>query len=362
MGDEVKGSARGPCYAPQMWSARIPTLVWALILLWFAPSAAFAQKTDKVFFTNGDFITVEIKSLERGKLTVKTHGLGTIGIDWYRIARLESDKVFRFEVGSGVDWFGSLLDSESDGELLVQREEGTLRISTDRVVSITPLKVSVRAGIDGYVSAGLSYMKATEITQFNFGLDVSYDARHYAVALKASSNLSRQPASEQSRRNDVSTNYRYYWRPHWFVIGLGGLQQNDELGLQLRSYVTAGVGHKFISTQASSLSASLGFSASKEEATGDTDGKNSLEGALYVEYQVFKLETPKLDIAATAGAFPSLTVSGRMRTNVDIRFRWELIADFNWEVTTFWSSDNKPLNGEAGTSDFGVITGVGYSF
>jgi hypothetical protein len=53
-----------------------------VLLLLLADSATGATKTDVVELRNGDRITCEIRKLERGKLTVKTDGLGTIAVEW----------------------------------------------------------------------------------------------------------------------------------------------------------------------------------------------------------------------------------------------------------------------------------------
>jgi hypothetical protein len=336
-------------------------LLHALAVLLLA-SLAGAQKTDKVLLGNGDSLTVEIKSLERGKLRVKTFGMGTIEIEAIQLARLQSDKVFRFEVASGLDWFGSLLDSGRDRELLVQREVGTVRLSLDRIVRMTPINDHFLERIDGSVNVGFNYAKATEITQFNLGFDIAYDARKYTVSLNGSSNLSRQPTLETKRRNELNGGYRYYWRPRWFLHGLGGLQQNDELGLKLRTYAIAGVGRRIAQTSYNSLSATVGLSVSEESATGASGSQGNVEGVLHLEYQVFRFDSPELDINATSALFPSFTTSGRLRSDTRLRLRWEFVKDFTWDLTFYSNTDSEPLNGQAATSDLGVISGVGFTF
>jgi hypothetical protein len=49
---------------------------------------------------NGDRITCELQRLERGKLTVKTDGLGTISIEWNDVARITSPSSFVVELDS----------------------------------------------------------------------------------------------------------------------------------------------------------------------------------------------------------------------------------------------------------------------
>ena len=61
------------------------------VACWLAAvGTASAQKTDVVELRNGDRITCEIQKLARGKLTVKTDGIGTISIEWDDVERVRS--------------------------------------------------------------------------------------------------------------------------------------------------------------------------------------------------------------------------------------------------------------------------------
>ena len=55
-----------------------------------APPAVAAPKTDVVVLENGDRVTGEIKGLEHNRLRLSTDHMGTIYIEWDKIARLSS--------------------------------------------------------------------------------------------------------------------------------------------------------------------------------------------------------------------------------------------------------------------------------
>jgi hypothetical protein len=62
-----------------------------MLACWLAATGiASAQKTDVVELLNGDRVTCEIQKLSRGKLTVKTDGIGTISIEWDDVERVTS--------------------------------------------------------------------------------------------------------------------------------------------------------------------------------------------------------------------------------------------------------------------------------
>ena len=71
-----------------------------VLLLLLADSAAGATKTDVVELRNGDRITCETRKPERGKLTVKTDGLGTVAIEWDDVERVSSKASYDVELES----------------------------------------------------------------------------------------------------------------------------------------------------------------------------------------------------------------------------------------------------------------------
>ena len=83
-------------------------LLVAALLLVPAQRSIAAVKTDLVELRNGDRITCEIRKLERGKLTVKTDGIGTVAIEWDDVQYLASTTSYDIELRSGERLFGSL--------------------------------------------------------------------------------------------------------------------------------------------------------------------------------------------------------------------------------------------------------------
>src|SRR4051812_22931659 len=84
-------------------------LIWTtLLIVGSAHLALAAPKTDILELKNGDRITCEIQKLDRGKITVKTDGIGTISVEWDDVARVTSAARYDIELASGQRVFGSL--------------------------------------------------------------------------------------------------------------------------------------------------------------------------------------------------------------------------------------------------------------
>ena len=70
---------------------------WVLAFLLAGVSQFASADNDVVFFHNGDRLTGEVKSLERGKFRFKTAATDTISIEWDDVAYLSSDQNIQVE-------------------------------------------------------------------------------------------------------------------------------------------------------------------------------------------------------------------------------------------------------------------------
>ena len=72
------------------------------------------------------------------------------------------------------------------------------------------------------------------------------------------------------------------------------------------------------------------------------------------------LNPPELDIRFALNLYPSLTDSGRLRGDSDLRLRWELYQDLFWDVTGWGVYDNR--NTGDSDLDYGVSMGIGWEY
>ena len=98
--------------------------------------------TDVVVMTNGDRITCEIKGLSGGVLSVKVSYIqGTIGLQWSKVAHLESNQLFLVQTEDGTIYNGTLSAVASSGEQPVRiriaiQTEKTVEIPQSRLVKL----------------------------------------------------------------------------------------------------------------------------------------------------------------------------------------------------------------------------------
>ena len=84
----------------------VRVIALALLIGLLAAPALAADKTDIVVLINGDRITGEIKEMTYGQLKVKTEDIGTLYIEWEKIASITTNQELQVEMADGRRFFG----------------------------------------------------------------------------------------------------------------------------------------------------------------------------------------------------------------------------------------------------------------
>ena len=93
------------------WPFLARVILSFLVLVSGALPAWAAPKTDVVVLVNGNTFTCEIKLLQYGRLQASTDDLGTVNIEWDKVASVTAARIFRVETHAGVRLLGRLATS-----------------------------------------------------------------------------------------------------------------------------------------------------------------------------------------------------------------------------------------------------------
>ena len=359
-------SLQSPVIGRMLRAGRATTLAVSMVLL---PSiASTAPKTDVIVLTNGDLITGEIRQLQFGQLKLKTDHLGTIYIDWTKIASLQTTQLLQVELASGERIFGAAPELAST--------PGAIRLMSTRPgAEPTPLEVAiadvvevdrVKGGsawyqhLEGSVNLGYSYTPASgvEVASFSGSIGGRDRVRHWTIELDAQN--TSQSSGPPSQRASLTTSWeRFLPNRHYNETTLE-FSRNEELGLDLRSLVGDTFGRYLVQRQGVEWRVGAGLAASKETGS-DSSVRKSLEGQLTTDLTVFRFDHPKTNVTASLDFLPSITETGRRRGEASLKVNQELINDLYFQVAFSDSYDNKAA-GETRTNDWNVVTSLGYSF
>jgi len=316
---------------------------------------------DTITIRNGDRITGEIKELKRGTLTLKTDDIGTVAIEWDKIVRMVSPRPFEIELVSGVRLIGSLGDAGPRRLALTSPTE-TDSIAVVSIVSIVPVFGSLLLKFDGYLDLGFTYQQANNLIQYSLGSQVAYRTPLWLSSVRVSSFLQSQEGADQTIRNSLGLLTQRFIGPHWAAIGLMGLEQNRELGLDLRFQTGLGAGYTLARTYRSILQGSAGLTYTREQFQDVAEAENSMEAFVGGIYDFFRADRPKTDLNFTGTVYPSLTTLGRVRAQANVRLAYEVLKSFTVGTTIFEFYDSRPEGEASKTNDFGVTLTVGWTF
>ena len=327
-------------------------------------SVALAEKTDFVELLNGDRITGEVSEVQRGKLKFKTDDAGTINIEWTKVAFLSSKLHFEFQTISGQRYFGKIARSNEKGMLVVV--DVTLGTRTELAIKDTVSVGSLdekgrpKDRFDGSFDFGYSRTKSTDSTQLSFDFDLSHRDRKRMWSLDGST-LQSEASDSTSDSASLLGEYRRFLRKDWFWSGNLKLEKNDELGLDLRKLAGGGVGRYLIRNDTQELAALAGL-AWADEKFDDGQTLQSTELMLGLSYDLFRFDSPKIDLSTKLMAFPSITISGRVRAHAEASLRYEIVKDLFAELNLSDTYDNKPPSVGAEKNDYSITTSLGYTF
>ncbi len=353
-----------------MTSGNRPRRIWHCALgvaLCAIASLALADKTDVVELRNGDRVTCEIKQLERGRLQVSTDSMSTVHIEWKDILRISSKETYVLELEDGTRLEGALAETDAgthvEPSLILRNRDGDRLLDMQTVVLLDPLKLdSTRIERwDGSVSAGFDTTKANSDTSLSASFDARTRRENVLLNFNGSVYSRSQSAAESSLRANLGAVYRRLLDDRWYWAALGSLERNDELGIDLRSLGGAGYGRFLVQSSRTLWSATAGLVVVNEQRAGTESAETNAEVLLNTEYEFFTYDSPKTTLTTSLTAYPSLTDSGRVRANLEFALRRELIKDLFVELSVYDSYDSQPPE-EGGENDYGIVTGLGFTF
>jgi len=334
----------------------------SLLLLFLCCCLLYGRpKKDVLFFKNGDRMTCEIKKLDSGKLLVSApYTDGTITIDWREVERIETDQSFTVEDLMGNVHTGSL--QMENKVVQVKQDSNKEDVPQDHVMTVTQLEASWLQRFHGSLDGGLIYTKSNDQTQLSFNAGLNYTKPRWQAGATAQVNVSNTAGVSTTNRRNVQLQGSHSVGDHWFTTAISSFLRSDEQSLELRSTVGGGFGYWLGRTDRARLATFAGVVFTRERYAPTESGQtitNNPEGLIGARFRYFRWKVA--DLTSEAYLFPNLTTKGRVRLDTNTTFRFQLVKDLYWNFGIYSNYDSKPPQNARG-SDYGVNTGLGYSF
>jgi len=322
--------------------------------------AAWADKSDIILFKNGDRLTGEVKTLDRGKVSFDTNATGVIKVEWDDIEQLYSNTTFEVVLDDGERLYGSLAETTRHNEIRLQTESTALDLPIATVVRMTPIKGTVIDRMQMSVDVGYSLAKANKLEQSNLGYDFSYREEKRLITFSFDGSTSSSENDPPSTRVFTNLGYRRFLdNLTWDPFAVGQLERNDELGIDRRVSVGGGMSRWLRDTNSSRIAFGGGLIRSWEDANGVAETKEDTEALVAMNFEWFRYDEPELDVSTKFTLYNRLSGSREPRGNLDVNFKWEIFKDFYWSFSVYYTFDQQRETGAA-TTDYGSFVSFGW--
>jgi len=299
--------------------------------------------------------------MRRARLELSTDDMGTIQIEWGNVTQVTAPEFFEVEDMQGRLHFGSLRPGAAEGVLEVVSGSGTEALPVREVARLQLVKAGFWARIDGSIDLGLGYTSATELLQFNGDAQVRFRRPRFEASAKADAVLTRQPDAEDTRRSSLTAGYARLFPNRQRIFTQVAVEQNQELGFEVRGSVVAGWATFLARNGRNELLGGAGLAVNREVPLEGEKTTNA-EALIGFDYTNFAYDFPNTDIQVTTQTFFGLNQWGRIRLEVSGRLQREIFSDFYTGLKGYYSYDSDPATEGAERHDWGLSLSIGWKF
>ena len=348
----------------------------APLLLFAIHYAGYAQN-DTLYLNNGDMIVGDLKSMDRGVLTIEpSYSDSDFKITWEDIKEMKAHQRYLITLSDGGRINGTFR-SAGEGKLFIANEDGEDRtVNQDDVVNIKSVDNGFLSRLSANIDFGLSLTKANNQKQLNGNLRLGYLEDRWSADMYYNTLITTQDGVSDIQRNDGGLGYRYFLPADWNLgVDLVFLS-NTEQSLDLRATGKIGVGNFIKRTNALYWNVFGGVAYTSESfspvfnpgdgTTTTAPNRKSMEGFFGTEVNLYDIGD--LNLLTTVIVYPTLVSDelvepGRVRTDFrfDAKYDDIFIEDFYVRAGFTLNYDNRPA--EAGKEfDYIFTTGFGWEW
>jgi len=315
---------------------------------------------DSLILKNGDVIAGELKSMDKGVVTIETdYSDKDFKIEWGGIAEIHTESFFLVTLSDGRRYNGTL-ESPSPGRATINIDEGgTTDVNLMDVVFLKSIDAGFWSRLYAAIDVGFELKRANNQRNFSVNGKIGYLAERWSLDASYNTVFTKQDSIADTRRTDGNITYRYFLPKDWFLVGDVAFFSSSEQKIDLRTNGKLGLGKFMIHTNRTYWAFQGGASFMNETFSDETPDRQSIEGFLGTELNMFDIGDLRLLTNATV--FPSITESGRWRIDFNFSMKYDLPLDFYIKLNFEGNYDNQPVEGASDT-DYVLTTGFGWEW
>ena len=332
-----------------------------LFLAFFAmTSLQLSAQIDSLRFTTGDYVLGEVSSMQRGVLVIETdYSDSDFTIEWKKITWIKTESQFLITLANGEKYFGHL-ESQTDSTVNILTEEGeSLLVDQEDIVYLSAYDDKFLDRLSASISVGLDMAKANNLRQFSTRSSLGYKAEKWNTGASLYNLTSAQDDVDDIQRTEADVSFSYLLPYKLYGIATVSYLSNTEQNIDNRVNAQLGAGRFLIQNNDLDWGVKLGANRNIERYSNDTEDRESWEGFLGTDFNVFDLGD--LDLLLSLMAYPSITEAGRWRTDSKFDIKYEFPMDIFIKMGFSLNYDNRPAEG-ASETDYVFNISVGWDW
>ena len=334
-----------------------------LLLLFKLSPITYAQKIDSIYHINGNILTGDFKKLAYGVATYKMSGMGTISVDEYVISSIKSQKIFEIKVKQGWVYYGSLDTSIHARKLNVVAEGTRHLLDIPEIIEIYPIQNNFWKRLSGNFGLGYEFSKGSDIGKLNTNGKFSYRKQKTNWDFSWDTHTTFESDSIKSSKSNTSLNYERFMRPKWSFAAMVGSSHNSELGLRTRLFLSTIIIRDLKYTNIQRFYIGTGLMGGPEWKYGIEKQEYVLNGVIVLNYSIYKLSSPSINLDSQIAFLPYISDIGRQRLNINIYPKIEVVNNFDVGLKFYYELDTGSEQSETTSkSDWGINLAISYSF
>ncbi|MDX1761050.1 MAG: DUF481 domain-containing protein [Christiangramia sp.] len=317
-------------------------------------------QSDSLVFTNNNIMVGEVKSLDKGVITIETdYSDSDFKIEWEKVSKLHSESSYLINLTDGRRLNGTISTADYPNWEIYRVNGDTVKVERDDIVYFKSYEKDFWSRVTASVDADYSFTKANNFNQIGGRANIGYTAPKWWLKASYSILRSNQDDVAPVRRQDGDLSYRAFLKKDWYFSSVISFLSNTEQLLNLRANLKAGMGKYLIHTNVSYLAIEGGISGVNENFENQVVNQNSLEA--YVGSELNLYDIGDWSLLTRLIVYPSLTETGRWRVDYVLDTKYDLPLDFYIKAGLTLNYDNQAIEGAADL-DYVVQTGLGWEF
>jgi hypothetical protein len=298
--------------------------------------------------------------MQKGVLVIETdYSDKDFTIEWKKITGIFTESQFLVNLSNGEKHFGRL-ESQTDTTIHIHTDEdGTILVNHEDIVYLSAFDDKFLDRLSASISVGLDMAKSRNLRQFSTRSSLGYKAEKWNASASLYNLKSSQDDAEDIKRTESDVSFSYLLPYKLYGIATLSYLSNTEQSIDSRINAQLGAGRFLVQNNDLNWGVKLGANRNIERYSNETEDRESWEGFLGTDFNIFDMGD--LDLLFSIMAYPSITEAGRWRTDTKFDVKYDLPMDFFIKLGFSLNYDNRPAEG-AGETDYVFNIGVGWDW